>query len=216
MPGTTPIRGIPYSLGADLAATIDDTEHSLALALDTVAMDRQGALAARATRNPSPVAGDYDFATDDATGHPNGTLYRYDGTAWRQVQGYVPDGSVTSAKIADGTIALADLATAVLDNFLKLDTAADLTAKWLTNVASSNSSVGGTAAWVATFPHGLGRVPVFALANVSAPYTGQTASDLGVFTGRPTWDGTNVFVPLGPTIAGNFNGAAHANLLVIG
>jgi hypothetical protein len=114
MPSATPIRGLPYSLGSDLAATIDDTEHSLATALDTVAMDRQGTLAARATRNPSPMAGDYDFATDDATGHPNGTLYRYDGTAWRQVQGYIPDAAVTTAKLAAAAVTTAKLADAAV------------------------------------------------------------------------------------------------------
>lgn len=87
MPATTPRRGLPYSLGADLAATIDNTEQSLATALDNVAMDRQGTLAARGTRNPSPVAGDYDLATDDHTGGASGTLSRYDGTSWVPING---------------------------------------------------------------------------------------------------------------------------------
>lgn len=97
MPGTTPRRGLPYSLGADLAATIDDTEHSLALALDNDAEFRQGTLALRGSAG---TYGRFYNATDDTTGGPSGTLYFDNGTAWIQVN-LVADAAVTTAKLAD-------------------------------------------------------------------------------------------------------------------
>lgn len=123
---------------------------------------------------------------------------------------------VTSAKILDGSVALSDLATAVLNNFLKINGAPqDLEVKVLMNVAASNNNNGAATLYSANFAHGLGRIPIFGLAQVEQPYTGS-GTGAGVFTGRPTLTSTNVVVPLGPLVSGTFTAAAHANLLVIG
>lgn len=104
---TTPRWGLHYPVGTD-APDVPLWMSELATDLDGVAMDDQGTLANRPTSTvQSPgKKGRYYFATDDTTGGPNGTLYRDTGTAWIQVSGFIPNGSVSSsaAKLTAGTV----------------------------------------------------------------------------------------------------------------
>jgi hypothetical protein len=98
----------------------------------------------------------------------------------------VLNGGIDSANVTDGSLALADLATATKNSFLKLNTVADR--KEAFGFYASVPSWGGTAAVAGAIPHGLGTTPVHAQLT---PTAGDTSTQ-NISAMVVSLDGTNI------------------------
>lgn len=101
MPGTPTTRlGLPTVDTDDFVTDFPPVFDAAMELLDDASIDLQGTIAARAAI--TPIRGMWYWATDDLTFGPNGTPYRYDGTAWRSMGAaldadLVAIGALTSA-----------------------------------------------------------------------------------------------------------------------
>lgn len=86
MGGVTTRWALPYPVGTDIP-DVPNWMNQLAVALDNVAMDDQGTLAARpVSTGASPgKRGRYYLVTGDPSAVQNGRLYRDNGTGWDEI-----------------------------------------------------------------------------------------------------------------------------------
>lgn len=191
---TTARWALPYPVGTD-TPDIPNWMNQLAVALDNVAMDDQGTLAARpvSTVGSPGKRGRYYYATDTVQ------LFRDYGTGWDEIQ----IGPITSADITDGTIAIADLSAAAQNNWLKLGTATGKSIKW------GVADIGGwglTPMTTFSVPHGLGVSPTHAWGNTDVGNTGGDGTDIILWSWQDTkWDATNFYIKCATRSGGNAN-----------
>lgn len=112
------------------------------------------------------------------------------------------NGAVTSDKILDGTIALADLAAAVLNNFLKLGVAGDRKVVW--GQYDDGLSWGLAPDRNLAIPHGQGAVPLWWIAWAN-PAVSTASSEDPVIASRKSATNVNLNVKLSTLLRGNCN-----------
>lgn len=108
MADTTDRLDLPFLEGTDLASDIDQGFQDLAEAVDDIAVVyEQGTFASRPTSSPGTpgIEGRFYYATDTEV------LYYDMGTGWLDLSDLLPDGSVTTADLADGAVTPAKLST---------------------------------------------------------------------------------------------------------
>lgn len=171
--------GLPYPAGTDLP-DVPQWMHDLAVSLDDHAKDTQGTLANRPTSSGGSPGkyGRYYFVTGDPDSTQNGRLYRDNGAGWDEIQ--------------VGPIAKADLATDALNNFLKLNSAADRKIAWGTVDSKNGNSWGIAPSIYASVPHHLGSTPQAVWGNFDLGVSTSDSNDPAIWSWQDTpWDATN-------------------------